>query len=515
MELIQISNQKSPTLGKKSTIRFTQSICPECNMILDAEVFERDGKVFMTKTCPTHGECEELYFGSYEMYKKFSTYWMDGKGAHAPNVMIDKCSCPNNCGLCSNHLSHSGLANMIVTNRCDLTCWYCFFYVKKGLEGAYMYEPSLDQVRAMMKTLKAERPIPGNSIQITGGEPMLREDIVDVIKVMKEEQCDHVQMNTNGIRFALDPEAMREVRLAGVNNLYLSFDGVTPRTNPKNHWEIPYALESARKTGTTVVFVPTVIKSINDHELGPIIRYAQKNMDVVHAVNFQPVSLTGRMGKKEREKYRITIPDCIQRIEEQTNGEVTVDDWFPVPSCMPLTKFCDIQGMLELFEDKAEEIHTGKNKYFTMLEVVRKLSSFVDKKKQPKGLDLAKMFGNILMKRSFGAVGSWHVKGLFLGMMHFQDKYNEDLERLQRCDIHYLTPDLRIVPFCAFNVIPEWYRDRIQKKYSISVEEWEQRVGAKLEDGLYRGIMRRGSGDELAAGCAKSQMFHEASQALM
>ncbi len=554
MALIQISNQKTPTFGKKSTIRFTQSICPECNMILDAEVFERDGKVFMTKTCPTHGECEELYFGSYDMYKKFSTYWMDGKGAHAPNVMIDKCSCPNNCGLCSNHLSHSGLANMIVTNRCDLTCWYCFFYVKKGLEGAYMYEPSQDQVRAMMKTLRAERPIPGNSMQITGGEPMLREDIVDVIKIMKEEGVDHIQMNTNGIRFALDPEAMREVRLAGVNNLYLSFDGVTPRTNPKNHWEIPYALESARKTGTTVVFVPTVIKSINDHELGPIIRYAQKNMDVVHAVNFQPVSLTGRMGKKEREKYRITIPDCIQRIEEQTKGEVTVDDWFPVPSCMPLTnvieafsskpkyelsihfacgagtyifedaetkkfvpltRFADIQGMLELFEDKAEEIKSGKNKYFTMLEVVRKLSSFIDKKKQPAGLDLAKMFGSILMKRSFGSVGSWHVKGLFLGMMHFQDKYNEDLERLQRCDIHYLTPDLRVVPFCAFNVIPEWYRDRIQKKYSISVEEWEQRVGVKLEDGLYRGIMRRGSGDELAAGCAKSQMMHEASQSLI
>ena len=90
-----------------------------------------------------------------------------------------------------------------------------------------------------------------------------------------------------------------------MSNLYLSFDGVTPRTNPKNHWEVPYTLESARKCGMTVVFVPTVIKSINDHEFGGIIRYAQKNMDVVHAVNFQPVSLTGRMTKKEREKYRI------------------------------------------------------------------------------------------------------------------------------------------------------------------------------------------------------------------
>ena len=108
MALIQISNQSSKTQGKKSTIRFTQSICPDCNMILDAEVFEREGKVFMSKVCPTHGETEELYFGSYDMYKKFSTYWVDGKGAHAPNVIMeDKCSCPNNCGLCSNHLSHS------------------------------------------------------------------------------------------------------------------------------------------------------------------------------------------------------------------------------------------------------------------------------------------------------------------------------------------------------------------------------------------------------------------------
>ncbi|MEE2606031.1 MAG: radical SAM protein, partial [Thermoproteota archaeon] len=173
------------------------------------------------------------------------------------------------------------------------------------------------------------------------------------------------------------------------------------------------------------------------------------------------------------------------------------------------------QGMLELFEDKSEQIHSGANKYFTMLEVVRKLKGFIDKEKQPAGLDLAKMFSSILMKRSFDAVGGFHVKGLFLGMMHFQDKYNEDLERLQRCDIHYVTPDLRIIPFCAFNVIPEWYRDRIQKKYSITVEEWEEREGVKLEDGLYRGLMRRGAGDELAAGCAKSEMFHQAAQATM
>ncbi len=46
---------------------------------------------------------------------------------------------------------------------------------------------------------------------------------------------------------------------------------------------------------------------------------------------------------------------------------------------------------------------------------------------------------------------------------------------LQRCDIHYLTPDLRIIPFCSFNVIPEWYRDKIQQKYGMPIEAWEAR----------------------------------------
>src|SRR5881628_1525454 len=118
---------------------------------------------------------------------EFATYWSDGKGTHAPNVPIESCACPANCGLCSNHLSHTGLANIIVTNRCDLTCWYCFFYVKKGLEGAYVYEPELNQIREMVRALKAERPVPGNSLQITGGEPTLRPELPEIVRIIKEE----------------------------------------------------------------------------------------------------------------------------------------------------------------------------------------------------------------------------------------------------------------------------------------------------------------------------------------
>jgi uncharacterized radical SAM superfamily Fe-S cluster-containing enzyme len=515
---------------KENPIKMTQSICPECNRIIEAQIFERDSKVYMRKVCPVHGETEELYFGDYDMYRRFSAYWDDGKKQEAPNVKMDKCQCPTNCGLCTNHLSHTGLANIIVTNRCDLTCWYCFFYVKKGLEGAYVYEPTLDQIRDMVRTLRAERPVPGNSVQITGGEPTMRDDLPEIIKIIKEEGVDHVQLNTNGINLALHPELAKIYKEAGVSNLYMSFDGVTARTNPKNHWEAPYAIEACRKANLGVVLVPTVIKSVNDHEVYDIIKYAKQNIDVVRAVNFQPVSLTGRMSKKEREKYRITIPDVIKRIEELSGGEIARDDWYPVPSCspvthfieaittrkqyelsihfacgagtyvyldrkngrlVPITRFVDVNGLVEFLDEVADEINSGSNKYLQLARVALKIRGFVDGSKQPEGLDLGKLLFDILFKHDYSSMGRLQMNSLFLGMMHFQDKYNHDEERLQRCDIHYLTPDMRIIPFCSFNVIPEWYRDRIQKKYGMPIEEWERQHHEKLEDRLYRGQLRK------------------------
>jgi len=515
------------------------SICPECNRILPATVFERDGKVWIKKVCLEHGDCEELYFGSIEMYDKFSRFMHDGKGIENPNVSLEKYKCPIDCGLCRSHLSHTALANLVVTNRCDLTCWYCFFYAKKGVESAYVYEPTLEQIRAMVKTLRAEKPVPGNAIQITGGEPTLRRDLIEIIKICREEGVEHIQLNTNGINLALDPQLPDRVREVGVNTVYMSFDGTTPKTNLKNHWEAPHGIDNCRKAKLGIVLVPTVINSVNDHELGNIIRFAQKNIDIIRSVNFQPVSLTGRITKAERAKYRITIPDCIERIEEQTGGEIPKEAWYPVPSCVPIThfvealtnlpryelsihfacgagtyvfkdgeklvplpSFVDVEGLFEYLDEKADDLRNGKSKYLVLPKVVAKLGTFVDKTKQPKGLSISKLLFNALIKHDYNALGAFHHRSLFLGMMHFMDKYNHDEERLRRCDIHYLSPDLRIIPFCAFNVIPEWYRDAIQQRYGTPIEEWERQSGQTLEQGLYKGILRKGNLHAMEFGCS-------------
>ena len=72
--------------------------------------------------------------------------------------------------------------------------------------------------------------------------------------------------NTNGINLALDPTLIKRLRDVGVNTVYMSFDGVSARTNGKNHWEAPYAIENCRKAGAGVVLVPAVMRSVNDHE---------------------------------------------------------------------------------------------------------------------------------------------------------------------------------------------------------------------------------------------------------
>lgn len=368
----------------------------------------------------------------------------------------------------------------------------------------------------------------------TGGEPSMRNDIIEIIKMIKEEGVDHVQYNTNGIRFAHDPEFVRKVREAGINTVYLSFDGVTPKTNPKNHWEIPRVLENARKAGQMgIVLVPTIIKSVNDHEVGDIIRFGFKNMDVVRGVNYQPVSLVGRMPRKDREKFRITIPDVIKDIEKQTSGEISKDDFYPVPSMkaitdfvealvkkpqyslsthfacgmatyvfeeegkmIPITRFVDIEGLFEYLEEKAKELREGKSKYVVGAKMLYKLNSFIDKKRSPKDFSLAKIIYNALIKHDYRALGVFHHRSLFIGMMHFQDKFNYDINRVMRCCIHYLTPEA-IIPFCAFNVIPEWYREKVQERYSVSIPKWEKETGRKLDNELYRRDSKKLASSEL------------------
>lgn len=516
--LIQKTSPARP-FTEENIIKKSASVCPECAEsddlhLIPMVVYEKDGRALIWKECKTHGVFNDVYWGDAAMYKWASKFEVKGKGLLNPMNPKEHPVCPKDCGLCNLHETHSGLTNVVITNRCDLSCWYCFFYAK---EGEPLYEPTREELVQMLLPVKEEKPIGGNSIQLTGGEPTIRSDLVDIVRDIKSMGIDHVQLNTNGITLAHDVELAKNLRAAGVSNLYLSFDGTSARTNPKNHWEVPFVLDTCRKAGIGVVLVPTVINTINDHEVGDIFRFGFANVDIVRAVNYQPVSLVGRMPDKQRERFRITIPDVIKRIEEQTDGAVHRRHWFPVPctvaisrfiealrgeakyelsinpACgmgtyvfkdgdriVPLPEFFDVEGMYELLVQKTEELKSGKNKYVVLASMVNGLRKLVDHEKQPKELNLAKLFFNILVKHDYHSMGVFHKKSLFLGMMHFQDPYNWDVQRIKKCDIHYATPQ-GIIPFCTFNVFPSVYRDKIQAMHSISTDEWKRRFPGNVD----------------------------------
>jgi len=499
----------------------TKSLCPECMKLLDALVYGEDGIVWIKKTCPEHGEFKEKYWESIEMYERERKHATKPTPTLNPNVKTGGTNCPFDCGLCTRHKSHTALANIVVTNRCDLCCWYCFFYAK---EGQPIYEPTLDQIRGMVKNLRDEKPVHCNAIQLTGGEPTLREDLVEIVRICKEGGVDHVQVNTDGINFAFKPELVKQLREAGSNTVYMSFDGVTPQTNPKNHWEAPYAIENCRKANFGIVLVPTLIKGVNDHELGAMINFGLNHSDVIRAVNIQPVSLVGRMPQDLREKQRITIPKAIEKIEEQTNGAITKEDFFSVPTVgpvtefveamtqkpsyklsthfacgaatyvikgtdgkvVPLPQFVDVEGLMEYLTEKSEAKKAGKNKAVIGMQVLMKIGKFIDKKKQPQGFNFTKLMLGALVKHDYRALGELQHKSMLIGMMHFQDPYNYDVERVERCCIHYTMPDGRIIPFCAFNVIPEVYRDKVQAQYAIPQKEWEKKTGRTMAGDKYK-----------------------------
>ncbi|MFB6253533.1 MAG: tetraether lipid synthase Tes [Halobacteriaceae archaeon] len=527
-----ISRDKARTLVHElapmadRVLKVTGSLCPDCalngqygEMLVPMIVYEKNDEILLIKECDEHGEIHDVYWSDASLYYK-AQEWEDKSNHlqsyhHVPDGNV---SCPTDCGLCPLHKSHTGLGNITVTNRCDLSCWYCFFYAR---EDDPLYEPTKQQIRAMAESMAGEEPIGCNAIQITGGEPTIRDDIVEIVEIVNDV-VDHVQLNTHSGVLAANDELARDLRSAGVNTIYTSFDGVDPAINPKNYWEMPDAIRTYREADLPVVLVPTVIGGKNDHQLGDIIRFAAANVDIIRGVNFQPVSIVGRMPDHKRHVQRVTIPDAIHAIQDQTDGAIPPDAWYPIPSMLavsdfselwndkplyelsnhfacgmatyvyrdghslvPITDFFDVGPFLQALEELADRFE-GSLARLTKARVGARLAwelyQDVDRSAEPDDVTIGKWLLKGLTSGTYEGLVEFHENSLFLGMMHFMDPYNYDVDRVKRCDIHYAMPDGRVIPFCSYNVLPGLYRDAVQEEYAVSVEEWLDREYTSLTD---------------------------------
>lgn len=491
-------------------IKETKSLCPECLKVIDATIFEEDGKVYMRKGCPEHGAFQDVYWSDYEQYMRALRFEHIGSGLENPRTET-RLGCPYDCGICPNHKSHTALAIIDVTNRCNLRCPVCF--ATAGTTG-YVYEPTKEEIRKMLVNLRSNRPVPATALQFSGGEPTIRKDLPELVMMAKELGFRHVEVNTNGLRLAQSVDYCRTLKEAGVSTIYLQFDGVTPDvyefTRGVDLVDVKRkVIENCREAGMdSIVLVCTLIKGVNDHQLGDIIRFAIENFDIVRCVNVQPVSLCGRIPDEEREKMRITIPDFMRLVEEQTGGKIRVSDFYPVPmvvpvsravgafkkkryveftahphcgmatyvfvedgEIVPITRYGDVEGFMKAMEKAYEEFEAGHESRAKM--------RFIGALRYIKFSMLRKYIWPLVKTGSYKALGDLHRKMLMISAMHFMDPYNFDLQRVERCVIHYAVPDGRIIPFCTMNSI---HRPKIEKDLGIPVDEWRRRRRSEIEE---------------------------------
>ncbi len=505
-----------------------QSLCPECGKIIPAKILEKNGQVIMEKTCAAHGFVRDLVYSDAELYKKCERWtYEDGDGILNPQVTGAKV-CPESCGLCDLHISHAAVANIDLTNRCNLRCPICF--ANANVKG-YVYEPTYDQVVEMLAMVRNIKPVFPPAVQFSGGEPTIHPRFLDILKAGRSMGFSHLQIASNGIRIAKDPEFAEKCKEAGLYTVYLQFDGTTDEVYKKTRglaglWELKQqAVVNARKAGLRVVFVPTIIKTINDDQVGNIMKFAVENSDVISGISYQPVAFTGRISTAERERQRYTLSDLALDIEKQTGYLKAHEDWYPLAvtspfskllsaiwkydvmkitphadcgigtyifanwktgAVVPITKVIDIEGFTmelnKLVKQKIAHIRS-----LTALSAQHLLKKFFRPEEAKDGLSpdiCLELFQGVVDKeaqRRVDLIYDWNM--LLVGGMHFQDSYNYNIDRVKRCSIHYAAPNGRLYPFCTYNSGPV-YREKIERQFSVPLEEWRQR-NRSLEEADY------------------------------
>ncbi len=481
-------------------LKKTKSICPQDLRLLDAELWEVNGQVIMRKQCPDHGSFEDVYWSDYEQYVRAEKFRDDGQGLLEYREIRN--GCPLDCGLCQNHRTRTTLLIIDLTNRCNLKCPVCF---AAAHAVDYVYEPSKEQLRNIIEyAQRVNRPNIVQGIQNSGGEPTVREDLLEILQMQRDMGIDYILLATNGLRMAEDIEYFKKLKELGVY-LYLQFDGVTSepyiKTRGRDLWPAKQRIiENARKIGYNgIALVPTIVKGVNDHQIGDMLRYVGDNSDVIRHIVFQPVSFAGRIDQTRLKEMRITTPDVMRLCEEQTQGQIARSDYFTLPMNQILAKMVTKGGRHREF---GIHPHCGmialvsqeKGKFVPVSRFIdneklyfRMRRSFELKRSRPRMMwDLLSGFLMyvrpafwvkllpLLLTKSYKSgrnlVDQWmREHWITIGIMQFMDPYNFDLDRVQGCCLHYGVPDdgeekARLIPFCAMNNI---HRRSVEEKFSV------------------------------------------------
>jgi uncharacterized radical SAM superfamily Fe-S cluster-containing enzyme len=444
----------------------SKSVCPECLDIIECQIFFRDDKVYMRKFCEKHGSFEVLVYSNAQDFLASGKYNKPGAQPLHIQGAIDK-GCPEDCGLCEAHEQHTCVGVIEITKACNLNCPVCFADSKNE------FTLPLDKVKEMIDLYVKCEGEP-EVLQISGGEPTLHPDIIEILKYTAKKGIKYPMLNTNGIKLADRDFAKKIANTMEAGDLpigkpliYLQFDGMSNETyqavrgRPLLDIKMK-ALANCRELGMNVTLVPTIVKGVNDHEIGAIIDLAL-NDNNIKMVNFQPISCTGRYELESSEDQRMTIPEVLVEIELQTSKLIKKNSFINIPCphptcsvCTYLYKFNDkVVSLTELFnvDDYMDKIVNRTIPDDGLLSEVNEALDTLLSMSAVMGSD---RINNAICTSCGIAIPniSELLNGITLISVHaFMDEYNFDLKRAKKCCVTEILPNGQMIPFCVYNIL--------------------------------------------------------------
>jgi uncharacterized radical SAM superfamily Fe-S cluster-containing enzyme len=446
----------------------TESLCPVCLKRLPARRVTVDDKIYLVKLCPHHGEFKTVIWSGKPSFNQ----WRRPKipVLVPPPLSKGEKGCPFDCGLCPNHRQRSCTVIIEVTQRCNLTCPVC--YADAPFTAS---DPSPTIIRELFR--KTAQAAPGSNIQLSGGEPTLRDDLPKLVAMGRDAGFNFIQINTNGLRLGRERAFVKALKQAGTASVFLQFDGIsddiyhtlrgrslvrTKRT----------AIEACAEQEIGVVLVPTLVPGVNTHQIGAILETALSLMPTVRGVHFQPVSYFGRYPQKTDPFVRITLPEVMYAIEEQSKGLFMAAHLGP-PGCE--NALCSFHGrflqtadgkMVPLKSTALKDccrppIRADKAAAKAVASVARQWAG----PPQPVTNSMTEsrcdcqtptfMIGNDetaapLNLNAFTRRARTHI--FSISAMAFQDAWTLALDRVQECCIHVMASNGRLIPFCLYNL---------------------------------------------------------------
>jgi tetraether lipid synthase len=480
----------------------TQSLCPECLALVPAKIIAKGGRVYFRKRCPEHGVREDFVCSDVRQYDRME-FSLEGKVPAHFGTEPDK-GCPYDCGLCTEHEQHTCVGLLEVTSACNLHCPMC--YASSGPGGKHL---SFEECRRAIDRL-VETEGRAEVLQLSGGEPTIHPEFLRILDYACCQAIDLVMINTNGIRFTRDPafaEAVAHYRQR--LEVYLQFDGFSDGISTALRGESLTetklrAVEVLGRLGVRVILVATLQAGVNEHEIGALVKFGIERPWVT-GISFQPATYSGRHVLPEDLERRITFPDVVRAVAEQTGGLFREDDFLPLPcahpnchsltyayraggTVVPLTRFIDARNHLDILANgitftrprtrQLIEQYLGKqaccggNCGPTDSHAAEPWVAGAERREDPDDAQTgasvpsapATPGESIATKLQVGAVAADFFQRALaeqlspadvfrITITSFLDAYNFDVRRLMKCCIHHVLPSGHLIPFCAYNVL--------------------------------------------------------------